>query len=239
VRTQLEALLRLHSAVNGRTINGWKIFSPAPLYICESPLALVMTMVPGRKLNLCLEAGDNVTSEVLQSASHAVIAAMHRYWSIDSHVHGDLSFNNILCDIVARELSFVDLGGHENCLFCDDVSKRWYPASHDLAYMLYDTGITVKNTMGHPGALLRRQMFTHGVLQAFIETINPFEEKQWGLDEIEACARAHLKRFPLARSPRGLWHVLLKHIASRRIDIMLGRLKAEFDHSLGPHQRFG
>jgi hypothetical protein len=159
--------------------------TPAPLYVCDSPLALVMTMVPGKKLNLYQETGDNMTPEVLESASRAVSAAMERYWSIESQLHCYLSFNNILCDIVARDLS--------NCFLCEEVTKRWDQASHDLAYLLYGTGVTVKNTIGHPGALLRRQMFTHGVLRAVIETIGPFEEKPQMLDEIRACAREHLK----------------------------------------------
>jgi O-antigen/teichoic acid export membrane protein len=227
VRTQFEALTRLHASVNGRIINGWKISAPAALYVCESPLALVMTMVPGRKLNSCLDTGENVTPEMLESASHAVVTVMERYWWIDSQLHGDLNFDNILCDIVGRDLSFVDLGALENCFFYDGVTKRWYPSSYDLAYMLFDTGVAVKNTIGRPGALLRRQMFAHGVLRAFILTIGPFEEKQRMLDEIHACAREHLKTLDLSWSPRGLWCVLLKQIASRRIDAMLGRLKAE------------
>jgi hypothetical protein len=145
--------------------------TPAPLYVCDSPLALVMTMVPGKKLNLCQETGDNMTPEVLESASRAVSAAMERYWSIESQLHCDLSFNNILCDIVARDLS--------NCFLCEEVTKRWYQASHDLAYLLYGTGVTVKNTIGHPGALLRRQMFTHGVLRAVIEVHSKRNSRCW------------------------------------------------------------
>lgn len=103
---------------------------------------------------------------MLESASRAVSAAMEKYWSTESQLHCDLSFNNILCDIVARDLSFIDVGALENCFFCEEVAKRWYPASHDLAYLLYGTVAPVKNTIGHPGALLRRQMFTHGVLRA-------------------------------------------------------------------------
>jgi O-antigen/teichoic acid export membrane protein len=233
VRTQFEALTRLHASVNGRIINGWKISTPAALYFCESPLALVMTMVPGRKLNLLLDTGDHVTPEVLESASQAVAAAMERFWSIDSQLHGDLNFDNILCDIVGRDLSFVDLGAPENCFFYDGVTKHWYPSSYDLAYMLFDTGVAVKDTIGRRGALLRRQMFAHGVLRAFIETIGPFEEKQRVLDEIHSCAREHLKTLDRSWSPRGLWCVLLKQIASRRIDVMLGRLKAELNTFAG------
>jgi hypothetical protein len=105
--------------------------------------------------------------------------------------------------------------------------------------MLFDTGVAVKNTIGRPGALLRRQMFAHGVLQAFIETIGPFEEKQRMLDEIQGCTREHLKTLDLSWSPRGHWCVLLKQIASRRVEAMLGRLKAELNTFAGPLERIG
>ena len=72
--------------------------------------------------------------------------------------YGDLSFNNILCDVVVKSLSFVDPGGQENGLHCD-VTGRWYPASHDLAYLLYDTGATVKDTLGNPRARWRKTDF--------------------------------------------------------------------------------
>jgi len=153
-------------------------------------------------------------------------AAMGRCWSV-GQLHGDFNFDNILCDIVNRGLSFVDLELPTNSfLLRDDVPRRWYPASHDLAYMLYDTGMRVKSTIGNPKARLRQQLFAESTLQAFIETIGPFEEKQWLLDEIEACARVHLKgRFP--SSPRELWRMIIKTIAARRIDTILLRLKAQ------------
>jgi len=47
VRRQFESLSCLYAALDGSTINGWKISIPAPLYICESPLALVTSMVTG------------------------------------------------------------------------------------------------------------------------------------------------------------------------------------------------
>jgi O-antigen/teichoic acid export membrane protein len=227
VRAQFDSLSRLHAALNGRTINGWKTYTPAPLYVCESPLALVMTVIPGAMLGLCLETGDNVTPEILESVPRAVVAAMETCWSM-GQLHGDLHFDNILCDIVNRELSFVDLGVPANSFFlCDDVTKRWYPASHDLAFMLFNTVVRVKSTVGKPGARLRQQMFAESVLRVFIETIGPFEEKQWLLDEIHAGARAHLKSLDLSLSPRGLWHLLLRPVVSRRIDRLLARLRAD------------
>jgi O-antigen/teichoic acid export membrane protein len=232
VRRQFEAYSRLHAALAGCAIKGWKTSTPVPLYVCESPLALVMTMVPGRTLKHCLETGDNVTLEVLGAVSHALVATMARYWSIESQLYGELSFNNILCDIATRDLSFVDLGVPENGVFCDNATKRWYPASHDLGYMLYDTGVTVRSNFGHPGARLRKEMFVENVLRVFVETIGPFEDKQRLLDEIQACARAHLKRLDHSWSARGLWRFLLKQIASRRVEAILGKVKAELE-SLG------
>jgi O-antigen/teichoic acid export membrane protein len=227
VRAQFDSLSRLHATLNGRTINGWKTYSPAPLYVCQSPLALVMTGVPGEMLSLCLETGDNLTPEVLESMPRAVVAAMETCWSL-GQLHGDLHIDNILCDIVNRDLSFIDLGVPANSYFpCNDVTKRGYPASHDLAFMLFNTGVRVTSTIGKPGACLRQQMFAESVLRVFIETIGPFEEKQWLLDEIEACARAHLKSLDLSLSPRGLWHVLLRRVASRRTDRLLARLRTD------------
>jgi O-antigen/teichoic acid export membrane protein len=229
VRRQFEALSRLRVVLHGHTINGWKISTPAPLFVCVSPLALVMTMVPGRPLTSLLDDADNVTPEVLDSVPRAVVAAMERCWSV-GQLHGDLNFDNILCDIANRGLSFVDLGLPTNSpFFDDDIPRRWYPASHDLAYMLYDTGTRVKSTIGNPKARLRQQLFAESILRAFIETIGPFEEKQRLLDEIEACVRVFLKSLQRLRpsSPRELWRMIVKKIAARRIDAILLRLKAQ------------
>jgi tRNA A-37 threonylcarbamoyl transferase component Bud32 len=229
VRRQFEALSRLRVALHGQTINGWKISTPAPLFVCVSPLALVMTMVPGRPLTSLLDDADNVTPEVLDSVPRAVVAAMERCWSA-GQLHGDLNFDNILCDIANRGLSFVDLGLPTNSLlFDDDVPRRWYPASYDLAYMLYDTGTRVKSTIGNPKARLRQQLFAESILRAFIETIGPFEEKQRLLDEIEACVRVFLKSLRPS-SPRELWRMIVKKIAARRIDAILLRLKAQLSY---------
>jgi hypothetical protein len=194
-----------------------------------SPLALVMTMVPGRPLTSLLCDADNMTTEVLDTAPRAIVAAMERCWSV-GQLHGDLNFDNTLCDIANRSLSFVDLGLPTNSfLLGDDVPRRWYPASHDLAYMLYDTGVRVKSTVGNPKARLRQKLFAESILRAFIETIGSFEEKQRLLDEIEACARVHLKAL-CSSSSLALWRMIVKKIAARRVDAILLRLRAQLSH---------
>jgi len=232
VRAQFDSLSRLHAVLNGRTISGWKTFTPAALFVCESPLALVMTEIPGTMLSLCLETGDNVTPEVLESVSRAVVTAMETCWSM-GQLHGDLHLDNILCDIVNRDLSFIDLGAPPNFLsLCDNITKCWYPASRDLGFLLFNTAVRVRSTIGKPRARLRQHMFVENVLRVFIETIGPFEDKQALLDEIHACARAHLRSLDLSLSPRGLWHLVLRPVTSHRIDRLIARLRTDAGDSV-------
>ena len=225
VRGQFQALAQLHSKLGDSCVDGWQIHVPAPLYQCERPLALVMTLVPGRSLNSCLETPGRVRPETLEPIAGAVIAAMERYWAIDSQIHGDLNFDNILCDEASRGLSFVDPGVIEQDFLCEGVSRHWYPASRDLAYMLYDTGVAVKRMFGNPGARRLQQGLVESVLRAFMKKIGTVREKLCLLDEIRACVRVHLKRLRFSWSRSGIWHLLLRRIASRRIDAILGRLR--------------
>jgi O-antigen/teichoic acid export membrane protein len=224
---QFYVLSLLHAALDGRIVDGWKIFVPKPLYICASPLALVMTAVPGRALSLCLGNGDRATSEMLESAPRAVGSAMEVYWSANpSRRYGELCFDNILYDAAVKSLSFIDPGGPNVSLHCG-VTGRWYPASHDLAYLLYDTATNVKGTLGNPRARLHQQVFTENLLRAFVETIGPSSEKRSLLDEIDLCAQAHVRQIGRSLSPRGLWHVVLRQVAFRRIDKFLEKLRTD------------
>jgi serine/threonine-protein kinase RIO1 len=218
VERQFEAQSRLHSAVHGRRIDGWRICAPAPLYLSESPLALVMTTVAGQNLELSMTAEAGLP---LRSAAHAVVAAMKNYWS-DGHLHGDLSFRNILCDARTRTLSFLDVDVLVNSSAPDNITKEWYPASYDLAGMLYDLGVDIKGT--RRVVYLRKREFAESVLRAFLDTIDSFQERLRFLEEIGAYAQAELNKFDLSWSMRGLYHAFQKRIASRRIARLLAGL---------------
>jgi O-antigen/teichoic acid export membrane protein len=224
VREQFDSLLRLHAAVRSFPLNGWTIAAPEPVYLCTSPLALVMTMVTGRNLEWCLQSGDNITPDVLDSGPRAIAAALKEYWS-SGHPYGELALGNILSDIDARELALVDSGVRHNSHFCNGVARRWYPASRDLAYLLYDLGVEI--AIGNHSARARKEMFIVGILRAVVETVGPIEERREFLDEIEACVSRHLKTLEPSWSPPGLWHLIVKRIASRRIDRLLARLRAD------------
>jgi hypothetical protein len=226
-RKEFDALSRMHTTLNGLTISGWRICTPLPLYLCKSPLAFVMTLVPGRRLEACLETGDNLIRDALETMPRAVVAAMGRCWSM-GRLHGDLHIENILCDFAARDLSFIDAGVPVSSFaFCDIVTKRWYPASHDLGYMLYNTSVRFRSTIGTSAARFRQQNLVERILRIFVETVDPFDQKQQLLDEIEACARAHLKSLELTWSLSALWHVFLRRVASRYIDTVINTLRTQ------------
>jgi O-antigen/teichoic acid export membrane protein/tRNA A-37 threonylcarbamoyl transferase component Bud32 len=226
VRRQFESLSQLHATLDGSTFNGWKISIPAPLHICESPLALVTSMVPGQRLATALECGS-LPSDVSRSLPHAIVATMNRLWS-KRLFHGDLTLDNILCDVEARRLSFVDAGTRRACSFGDDFSSAWDPPSHDLVHMLYDTAVSGLSTIVSPVACFRKRMFTEAVVRAFVETIGSRERRLSQLEEIRACARLHLMALGrISWSPRDLYQILQRKIGLLRLEKTIGRLQAD------------
>src|SRR5207245_11795585 len=91
-------------------------------------------------------------AEATEAIARTVGAALERCWSVEARIHGDLNFDNLLCDVEGRCLSFVDPGVLDSASLCSEVGRRWYPASRDLAHLLYETGVTVKRMFGNAGA---------------------------------------------------------------------------------------
>jgi hypothetical protein len=149
---------------------------------------------------------------------------MERYWSDSGRVYGELSMDNILCDLSGKSISFVDPGRPEKVYACEQVSRHWYPASRDLAYMLYDAGASVRTTLGKPAARRCHHRLVERVLRAFLQRVGPADQKRRLLEEIRACVRVHLQSLRGSFSPRGIWHWFLRRIAARRIESILGRL---------------
>jgi O-antigen/teichoic acid export membrane protein len=226
-RAQLECkmLHRLRGVLDARYFSGWRTCSPAPIHLCMAPLALVMTVVPGTSLNTRLEERGGMPPHLLQSAAQAIVAAMKLYWST-GHSYGDLDFNNILCDVGGRHLSFVDPGMPGD--YCRDVSGGWFPASHDLGYMLYATETNLKHDIRAPRARMRKRGFAASIVRAYVGSLEA-AERDAALDEINACAQAHLRRLGWNWSGRGAWRWILKEYCCRRINATIGALKAELE----------
>ena len=114
VRDQFQSMARFHAKLDGSTANGWRMYAPVPLHQCDRPFALVMTRVPGVPLNECVVDGRRLTPDALAAIADAVVAGMERTWAVESQIHGDFNFDNILCDLPTRTLSFVDPGVRED-----------------------------------------------------------------------------------------------------------------------------
>jgi tRNA A-37 threonylcarbamoyl transferase component Bud32 len=226
VRGQFEALFSLYAFVNGYVARGWRIFVPAPLFVCQSPLALVMTMVPGKRLDEYFEANNDATADVLKSASKAIVDAMEPSWS-SGHPHGDLQLHNILCNVEERELVFLDAGQVKDRPGWDANTISQRAAAHDLAYLLYEAGVSVRNPLGAPGGRLRQQRFTESILRSFIVTIGSIEERHRLIEEVRSQARRYLDMHVCTSwSPALPWRIVLRTIAKKRIDAIVRRLRA-------------
>ncbi|MCA6122026.1 hypothetical protein J6500_08960 [Bradyrhizobium sp. WSM 1704] len=221
---QFDSMSRAHAALSGRTFDGWRISTPIPLHVCRSPLALVMTMVPGTKVSRYLRPGGDLAHDLAAMVPPAIIAAMSEYWRAGQS-HGDFNFDNILLEPTTRQISFVDFD-MPPLIPCGDGAARWHPASYDLGYMLYDVAMQVKSDSIGPVARDRRLTLAERVLCVFLESETGHENRLHLIDEIQAIARFHLETIDVSLSPRGLWRRALRWLAARRIDATLGRLRA-------------
>jgi hypothetical protein len=226
-RDEFESLCRLHARLDDHHFGVWTIRTPAPVLCSRRPPGLVMTMVPGRSLNSHLTAPAGSVAGDLDPLACAIGHALWRYWNDEVRIYGDLDLNNILCDLDAGVLSLVDPGMPEKAYLCEGVKRAWYPASRDLAYLVFDVATAQRYWFGLLPARKRREELVERILRACLQTIDSAAERAALLDEVARCARVHLRRIKAGWSPVGLWHVLLRRIAARHIDRTLRGLQTD------------
>jgi O-antigen/teichoic acid export membrane protein len=229
VLRQFAALSHLHTFLDGREVRGWNISTPKPIHVCASPLAIVMTSVPGRMLGLVLQNGHSITPEFLATAPKAIAGAMESYWS-QRRCYGDLSLDNILCDVSCQKLAFVDPGSCDSCHVNDCRVGMSHLAACDLAYLLYDAETRmVKSTILNAKSRLRKHMFAEDILRSVIWSIGAVAEKRQLLIDIKTRLNHHLAELERSWTPYGMWCRLVGHITTRRLGVMLDHLQFELD----------
>jgi hypothetical protein len=224
-RDEFHCLRRLHGRLDGTQQHGWKIRCPLPLHFSDWPAALVMTRVPGRPLSWHLARGKGPSLEVLQSISRAIDASLLLYWAGEPRQYGDLILNNVLLDVPARTLSLVDPGLPERFYLCDGAPSSWYPASRDLAFLLFWTASLVRPSILHPILHARQKRMAVRIVRTFLDGLKSEAERDEATAEIEACARLHLARITASASVRGLWRLVVKCAAARTIDRFVQELR--------------
>jgi O-antigen/teichoic acid export membrane protein len=227
VQAQFNSLSNLHAALHSREINGWKVSIPCPLYIHKSPLALAMTQVPGKHIDSYASRNVVLTSRNLLDAARAFVTTMQQCW-FDGRCHGDLGVHNVLFDIEAKKISFIDPGTLESCPVCNDCTRSQSPAVLDLAHTLYDVTLDVSDLVGGPTMRLHRERFVENVFHIVIENIGSPEEKRRLLNEIWRSVQQHLDDcWKPSWSPRGMWHSFVKQIVMQRISSILERVVSQ------------
>ena len=228
-QAQFDILAKLHASLNGRVVDGWKIYVPEPLWICSSPMALVMTVVPGRDLYAWTATENGAGLAGLDEAAKVSVSAITQSWH-DNIMHGDLALQNILFDFDTKSLAFIDGGTSTCCVTCHDFRHQWTSATRDLAHILSDVLTDVKKTIGNRPARVRRNYFAESVLKAYLAQGGSDRPPAQQLADIRLCMLAHLEDlFQLSWSAHGLWCWFLKVTAKRRLDAMLARLYADAD----------
>jgi O-antigen/teichoic acid export membrane protein len=222
----LSAQMDLHKVLDGHEINGWRISVPRPLYVCRSPLALVMTAVPGQSVSSYTSTSGALTSKIFLDAAYAFAMTMGLYWS-SGRRHGDLNFGNVLFDIEAKKISLIDAGSRGDCRVCDDFTKCRSAAASDLAHMLWEAAHDVMDLVRGKTGRISNEMFIERVLLTVIDRIDSLEEKRQLLNEIWSCAQLHLAdKLELRWSFQGAWNSFVTQVARRRIRSILERVSS-------------
>lgn len=230
-QAQFDGLERLHAALHGRIFAGWTLHVPRPLAILQVPLALTMTGAPGKPIDT-YAANGRLGPAALETASAAFAAAMQNAWA-RGLIHGDLGLRNILFDMEAKTLALIDPGTLESCRVCNAAQHAPHAAAMDLGHLLVELVTDVNDLIGNPAVRTHKQSFVASLLRSVLASVDSHTEKKRLLSNIRQIVAAHLtSTLTPSRSPRGVWHRLVKAVAERRITDTLGRL--EDDLGLGP-----
>jgi hypothetical protein len=237
IDNSFESLARLHSALDGNAINGWTIRSPRTMHRSKDVPSIIMSMVKGQSLHSMLAADGSLDDAVFRTIGQTVSTSLQRYWSAHSRLYGDLNLHNVLCDPATRTISFVDCGVPGSAWHCEGADNHFYPASRDLAYLMYYGASSVRASIGRPRARRRQKWLTRLILKTCVRQIASPDRRQALLDEIEACSNAHLATIQTSWSPRGVWRRLVRASAAYSMRRTLNLMSREIlrpDDAMSP-----
>jgi hypothetical protein len=238
VQAECDSLSNLHAVLDGKKINGWTILVPRPLFVCESPLAFIMTAVPGHYIDAHASKSDVLRADVLHGTARAFTDAMEHCWSTGQR-HGDLGLRNVLFDIEGKKISLIDAGTRESCRTCSEIDQYPSPAVSDLAHVLCDVVRDVMGLIGSPSERMGKELFVENIFREVMKTISSPHEKRWLLDQIWSCLQAHLAEcLEPSWSVKGMSHFFVKKIALNRVRSMFKRISDNNIYAWGSNPEF-
>lgn len=212
----------LSGLLDEREFGGWSMRSPTLYYASDTPLALVMSVLPGVPIHRWLQSNYN-TVAAREPAARAILTALQTLWS-QNVLYGDLNLKNVLLDPSKRTIGFIDPGLPLKFFSCDQVSSDYYPASRDLAYLLFSVAVNVKGTLRKPATRSRQWSFVKYLLKQYVESIDCRKRQAMLLEEIRSCAQVHWEALDCSWSASGLWRRMVKSITRRCLNTALEEL---------------
>ncbi len=235
VQARFQALAACREALASHAGTDWTTMVPVPLLVCAVPLALVMTAVPGRPI--LQSSGRNAYPEPYESdrLAIAVVSALEELWSRGLQ-HGDLNFENMLADSSQKTISLIDPS--EPAKFCEagNTEDPWFHASCDLGHLLYEEATKLRRFIGRRSLRKRRMEFVMVVLCTKLNSITGLSAKMSFVTQVRNLGHAHFIMLQGSWSPRGLWRLLLKRIAARRIDHLVVHVSHTLQLSAARHE---
>jgi O-antigen/teichoic acid export membrane protein len=223
VRVRFNALAACREALVGHAGTEWRAMVPVPLLVSAVPLALVMTAVPGRPILQSFGGNEYPWPHQSDRLACAVVSVLEELWSRRLQ-HGDLNLENMLMDASKKTISLIDPS--EPASFCEagNSDDPWYHASCDLGHLLFEEATKLRRFIGRRGLRKHRMALINAILCAKLNSVAGLSAKVSFVTQVRNFGHAHFVMLQASWSPRGLWRMLLKTIAARRIDRLVANV---------------
>ena len=191
---------------------------PRPLLFTYDPPALLMSYVDGTPLDNLLSDVDKNIQKVLATLYSPIAKSLQKYWFEHCRMYGDLSYNNILCDVRGRNLFFVDPGAPNDSFNCRGVSEFFFPASRDLGYLLFEVCATNSRIqLFSRERAYRRSSFVERLIHVYMGLFVEESHFDCFLRELHECSTLHAGKIRVSWGPQGIW----RHYVARRTSASL------------------
>ena len=223
MQAQFHALGRLHNAIGQITRAGWTAEAPAPLYASSKPLAIVMTLAPGRNILMAASPLESLPAAQWPQIADVCWSGLSKLWSHDQ-IHGDLGLQNVLVDFTQSRLSLIDPGTVESCKVCS-LRGSGSPVAFDLGHLLADYAMDAADISGNIASGNRRQILTETLIELSLLNAKPEAAQRELLSAIRDCCENHVTdKLNNVGALRGLWLRWIKKNGERRVSQLLIKL---------------
>lgn len=236
LKEEYESLSLLENSFRNFNVNDWHISAPRPRLLADNPSALIMSYVQGIRLEKLLLRGDQNKRFDLSALHNPIISSLQRYWTDHNRIFGDLNYRNILCNIQSKNIFFVDPGAPDPAHHKKSASKFFFPASHDLGYLLFDVCATnTKIQISSRDKACRRGSFVKQLVHCYMHNFvqEPYLERF--LNELHECAKFHASRINSSWDLRGVW----RFYVARRTFLNLSQEIGDIRKQLGRSNNLG